>query len=288
MKLGVHVVRFNWPGGSESIGPVLGRVGRAVEEAGVAHLSLMDHYFQMEAMFPAEEPMLEGYAGLSFLAAHTSTVRLGLLVTGVTYRHPGLLAKVVATLDVLSGGRAELGIGAAWYDREHRGLGVPFPSVSERFERLEETLRICRQMWSDDNGPFDGKHHQLAETMCVPAPISAPLPILIGGTGEKKTLRMVAQYADSCNIFGQSQEFVAHKLEVLRGHCATLGRDPSEIANTILYGGSYERDAFLQEMRGYAAIGVDTVIVIPPGGELPDEWVERVCAPLVAPLAELG
>ena len=287
MQLGVHVVQFNWPGGPESMGPTLGRVGRAVEEAGVAHLSLMDHYFQMEAMFPADEPMLEGYSGLSFLAAHTSTVRLGLLVTGVSYRHPGLLAKIVATLDVLSGGRAELGIGAAWYEREHRGLGVPFPQVSERFERLEETLRICRQMWSDDNGPFDGVYYRLAETLCVPAPISSPLPILIGGTGEKKTLRMVAQYAGACNIFAQSQEFVAHKLDVLRGHCDALGRDPSEITRTILYRGPLDHDAFLGEMKGYAAMGVDTVILVPPGGEAPDEWVERVCAPLVAPVAEL-
>lgn len=288
MELGVHIVQFTWPGGPPSIGEVLGRAGRAVEEAGVAHLSLMDHYFQMEAMFPAEEPMLEGYSGLSFLAAHTSTVRLGLLVTGVTYRHPGLLAKIVATLDVLSGGRAELGIGAAWYDREHRGLGVPFPSTGERFERLEETLRICRQMWSEDNGPFDGKHYQLAETMCVPAPLSRPLPILIGGTGEKKTLRMVAQYANSCNIFGQSPDFVAHKLDVLRGHCETLGRDYDEITKTILYRGPMERDAFLADMKPYAAMGVDTVIVVPPGDQLPDAWIEQVCAPLVGPMATMG
>ena len=162
----------------------------------------MDHWFQMEQMAPATDPMLEGYTSLGFVAGHTETMTLGLLVTGVTYRHPGLLAKIVATLDVLSGGRAQLGIGAAWYEREHRGLGVPYPPVAERFERLEETLQICRQMWSDDDGPFEGRHYQLAETICSPRPISQPHPpILIGGSGERKTLRLVARYADACNLF---------------------------------------------------------------------------------------
>ena len=288
MKLGVHFVQFTWPGGPQAIGPVLGRAARVADEAGVVHLSLMDHYFQMERLFPAEEPLLEGYAGVSFLAAHTSRARLGLLVTGVTYRHPGLLAKIVATLDVLSGGRAELGIGAAWYEREHAGLGVPFPPVAERFERLEETLRICRQMWSPDNGGFDGKHYQLAETLCVPQPISEPVPVLIGGTGERKTLRLVAQYADACNIFGQSVEFVEQKLAVLRRHCDELGRDYGEVEKTILYRGDTAVDAFLAQMRDYAAIGVGRVVLVPPGGEPPDAWIEKTCAPLVAPLAELG
>ena len=151
--------------------------------------------------------MLEGYTSLGFLAGQTSTMTLGLLVTGVTYRHPGLLAKIVTTLDVLSGGRAQLGIGAAWYEREHRGLGVPFPPVAERFERLEETLQICLQMWSDDDGPYEGRHYQLAETICSPRPISSPRPrILIGGSGERKTLRLVARYADACNLFAISPD----------------------------------------------------------------------------------
>jgi F420-dependent oxidoreductase-like protein len=289
--VGVHVVRFNWPGGPESIGPVLGRAGRVADEAGIARLSLMDHYFQMDELFPVDEPMLEGYTGLGFLAAHTSRIRLGLLVTGVTYRHPGLLAKIIATLDVLSGGRAELGIGAAWYEREHRGLGVPFPPVSERFERLDEALRICRQMWSGDGGPFDGEHYRLAETLCVPAPLNRRVPILIGGTGERKTLRLVATHADACNIFGQSPDFVAGKLDVLRAHCDDVGRDHTEIAKTILYRGSIGDqgdDALLRELEAYAGVGVDTVIFVPPGGERADEWIERRCAPLVAPLAELG
>jgi F420-dependent oxidoreductase-like protein len=190
----------------------------------------MDHWFQMEQMAPATDPMLEGYTGLGFLAGQTRRVELGLLVTGVTYRHPGLLAKTVTTLDVLSGGRAMLGIGAAWYEREHRALGVPFPPVAERFQRLEETLQVCRQMWSDDDGPYTGTHYQLAETLCVPQPVRRPHPrILIGGSGEKKTLRLVAQYADACNLFDTGADGVRHKLEVLERHCADVGRDPAEI-----------------------------------------------------------
>ncbi|SBW19349.1 putative F420-dependent oxidoreductase [Candidatus Protofrankia californiensis] len=259
----------------------------------MARLSVMDHYFQMEAMFPADEPMLEGYTTLGFLAAHTSRLRLGLLVTGVTYRHPGLLAKIISTLDVLSGGRAELGIGAAWYDREHRGLGVPFPPVAERFERLEEALRICRQMWSEDNGPFTGRHYQLAETLCVPAPISRPrIPILIGGSGEKKTLRLVATYGDACNLFAPSVDVVAHKLDVLRAHCDAVGRDYAEITKTIIYNGDAlargDTSAFLADAEQYARIGVDTVIVVPPGGEAVDAWVERICIPVVKDLAGLA
>src|SRR4051794_37803493 len=235
MRLGVHVIQFKVTDGTAGIGPELARVGQAVEAAGVSHLSVMDHYFQMDRMFPATDPMLEGYTTLGYLAAHTATVRLGLLVTGVTYRHPGLLAKIVSTVDVLSGGRAELGIGAAWYDREHRGLGVPFPSVSERFERLEEAIQICLQMWSPDNGRFDGRHYQLEATLCSPMPVSQPRPrIMIGGSGERKTLRLVAQYADACNLFGGPTE-VAQKIDVLRKHCDEIGRDPNEIEVTAMY-----------------------------------------------------
>src|SRR3954471_21273909 len=166
MDLGVHVVSFDFPGGPASIAPTLARFGEAAEQAGVSNLSLMDHYLQLEYMGDVESPMLEGYTSLGFLAAHTRSAELQLLVTGVTYRQPGLLAKMVPTLDVLSGGRAVLGLGAAWYEREHKGLGVPFPPVAERFERLEETLQICLQMWSDNDGPYEGKYYQLAETIC--------------------------------------------------------------------------------------------------------------------------
>jgi F420-dependent oxidoreductase-like protein len=288
MDLGIHVVRFDWQSQPASIAPTLARAARAAEAAGAVHLTVMDHYFQMDQMAPATDPMLEGYTTLGFLAAQTSTVRLGLLVTGVSYRHPGLLAKIVTTLDVLSGGRGELGIGAAWYEREHRGLGVPYPSTTERFERLEETLRICLQMWSDDDGPFEGTYYQLAETICVPRPISTPRPpILIGGTGEKKTLRLVAQYADACNIFASSVDFVGQKLGVLRGHCADVGRAYSDIRKTIMAQiDPADADAFLKEMEGYAALGVHEVIVMPPPGE-PDVWIERTLGPIAARLADI-
>ena len=292
MQLGIHIVAFDYPGGAESIAPTLARASQVAEAIGASHLSVMDHWFQMDQMAPAEDPMLEGYTTLGFLAAKTSTIPLGLLVTGVTYRHPGLLAKIVTTLDVLSGGRAQLGIGAAWYEREHRGLGVPYPSVSERFERLEETLQICLQMWdADDNGSFDGRHYQLAETLCSPQPISRPCPrILLGGSGERKTLRLVARYADACNIFASSPDEVAHKLDVLRGHCDDLGRDPASVRKTILYVqptlATGDIDGFLTDMAAYAAIGIEEVIVMPTSGQ-PDHWIEDIGGKVVPRLAEL-
>jgi len=287
MRLGVHVIQFTVTEGTAGIAPELARVGQAVEAAGVSHLSVMDHYFQMERILPATDPMLEGYTTLGFLAAHTATTRLGLLVTGVTYRHPGLLAKIVSTVDVLSGGRAELGIGAAWYDREHRGLGVPYPPVAERFERLEETLRICQQMWDpDNNGAFEGKHYCLEETLCSPLPLSKP-PILIGGGGEKKTLRLVAQYADACNLFASSPDDVAHKLDVLRGHCDTVGRDYDTIEKTVLAGGQIaDADTFVKDMAAYAKLGVGTAIVVPPG-DAPAKWIDDMGAPIATKLADL-
>src|SRR6059058_1389265 len=229
MDLDLHVWRFDWAGGPAGIGQGVADLAGRAEAIGVRTMSFMDHFFQMDQRAPAADPMLECYTALGFVAGRTERLRLRLLVTGVTYRHPGLLAKIVTTLDVVSSGRAELGIGAAWYEREHRGLGVPFPPTSERFERLEEAIQICLQMWSDNNGPYQGRHYQLAETLCSPMPVSAPRPrILIGGGGERKTLRLVAQYADACNIIGGPEE-VAHKLTVLRRHCEDLGRDPAEI-----------------------------------------------------------
>src|SRR3954471_11693307 len=235
MNLDIHVSRFDWAGGPSGIGAGVGNLAQRAEAIGVRTLSFMDHWFQMDWMAPAEDPMLEGYTALGFVAGRTQRLRLRLLVTGVTYRYPGLLAKTVTTLDVVSGGRAELGIGAAWYEREHKGLGVPFPTTKERFERLEETLQICLQMWSDDNGPYHGRHYTLEETLCSPQPVSRPRPrILIGGSGERKTLRMVAQYADACNIFGDAT-VIEHKLGVLRRHCDAVGRDPNEIEVTAMY-----------------------------------------------------
>ncbi len=291
MELGIHVVAFDYPGGPAAIASTLARVGAVTEAVGATHLSVMDHWFQMDQMAPAEQPMLEGYTTLGYLAAHTTSTKLGLLVTGVTYRRPGLLAKIVATLDVLSGGRAQLGIGAAWYEREHRGLGVPFPPVAERFERLEETLQICAQMWDpNNNGPYDGRHYQLAETLCSPAPLSPP-PVMIGGTGERKTLRLVARYGDACNLFASSPADVAHKLDVLANHCEDVGRDPAAVAKTILYVGgalaSGDVDGFLADMDEYGRLGVEQVIVMPTSNQ-PDRWIEEIGGRIGPRLAEIG
>jgi F420-dependent oxidoreductase-like protein len=235
MDLGVHVASFTWPDSPAGTATKLAEVASIVDEGGFASLSVMDHFFQMDAFFTAEEPMLEGYTTLGFLAGLTQNVQLRLLVTGVTYRYPGLLAKNVTTVDVLSQGRGELGIGAAWYEREHAGLGVPYPPIAERFERLEETLQICLQMWSDDTGPYDGKHYQLAETLNDPQPISRPHPpIMIGGSGPKKTLRLVAKYADACNLFGQTPDDITQLLGVLRQHCENEGTDYDRIRKTML------------------------------------------------------
>jgi F420-dependent oxidoreductase-like protein len=246
----------------------------------------------MEHFATSYDPMMEGYTSLGFLAGQTRRVRLGLLVTGVTYRRPGLLAKTVTTLDVLSSGRVQLGIGAAWYEREHKALGVPFPPIAERFERLEETLQICRQMWSDDDGPFDGTHYQLAETICRPRPIQRPRPpILVGGSGERKTLRLVAKYADACNLIAADPDVVAHKLNVLAEHCRTEGRDPAEIQRTILARGASDPvgapDDFLASMEGYARLGIDLVEVVPIGPD-PAGWVSDVCEKILPRLAEIG
>jgi F420-dependent oxidoreductase-like protein len=270
MRLGLHLVDFTLPDGPSAIAGTLADLGRACDEAGVDTLTLMDHWFQLEFLGDVTEPMLEGYTTLGFLAAHTSRVNLQLLMTGVTYRHPGLLAKIVSTLDVLSGGRAALGIGAAWYEREHLGLGVPFPPLAERFERLEETLQIAQQMWNPDNGPFHGKHFDLAETICSPQPL-ARIPIMVGGGGEKKTLRLVAKYADACNVFaggGAGAEQVAHKLAVLRDWCEREGREYDDIRRTVLWNAPVGPDAaggaaFVEEMRALADLGVQDVHVMP-------------------------
>jgi len=287
MKTGLHIVTWNWAGGATSIGPTLAAIGEAAEAAGLSDMSVMDHWFQMEALAPATEPMMEGYTTLGFLAAHTETIRLGLLVTGVTYRYPALLAKTVATLDVLSGGRAQLGIGAAWYEREHEGLGVPFPPTAERFELLEEALLVCFRMWSDADGPFATKHFTLAETICNPRPISSPRPpVLIGGSGERKTLRLVAKYADACNLFTSTPDEIAHKLDVLRAHCDTEGRDYDAITKTMLSRSDpADVDALVDEMRGYAKLGIDTVIFVPRGD--PVAYTRRLGGGVAERLADL-
>jgi len=282
MRLGVHYANFTHPDWEHRLAERLTETARVADQGGVAQLTVMDHWFQMEALGGPAEPMLEGYTTLGYLAAVTQRLRLSLLVTGVTYRHPGLLAKTVTTLDVLSGGRAMLGIGAAWYEREHEGLGVPFPSTGERFERLEETLQIVRQMWAGDATPYVGRHFRLAEPVNVPPPVQAPPPILIGGSGERKTLRLVAQYADACNLFGGSPEEVRHKLDVLRGHCEDAGRDPDEIEKTMIVRGdpTEDVDGFLAEMAPYAALGISMITLSPPTDD-PVAWTSDMCERVV-------
>jgi len=264
MELALHFMNFTLPGGSKAIGPTLAATAQAAEEAGCSTFTMMDHWFQMEQFATAQDPMLEGYTSLGFVAGRTKRMTLSLMVTGVTYRHPGLLAKIVTTLDVLSEGRAMLGLGAAWYEREHLALGVPYPPIAERFERLEETLQICNQMWSDNDGPYDGKHYHLAETLCHPQPIQQPRPkILIGGGGERKTLKLVARYADACNLFAMGTDMVQRKLDILAQHCEDEGRDTAAIKKTMNYAGdpNADVDAFLAEMEQYAKLGIEMVDV---------------------------
>ena len=242
MKIGLQIPNFTWPNGPIGIASQLADIARTADDAGFASLWVMDHFFQIgsadraRGLGPAEDEMLESYSTLAYLASLTNKVKLGTLVTGVIYRYPGILVKTVTTLDVISGGRAYLGIGAAWNEREALGLGMPFPPIAERFKRLEEALQIAKQMWSDENGPYHGKYYQLAETLNHPQAFSKPHPpILIGGSGEKKTLRLVAQYANACNLFaGMGTDSVRAKLEVLKRHCDTVGRDYTEIEKTTL------------------------------------------------------
>jgi F420-dependent oxidoreductase-like protein len=290
MQVGVHYMNFALPGGSEAIAPTLAATARAAEDAGFARLTVMDHFFQMEHFSTAHDPMLEGYTALGFVAGKTQRMSLGLLVTGVTYRHPGLLAKIAATLDVLSQGRAILGLGAAWYEREHVALGVPFPPMRERFERLEEALQICLQMWSDDDGPYEGRHYQLAETICVPKPIQQPRPpILIGGGGERKTLRLVAQYADACNLVSDDLDVLKHKFEVLDRHCEEVGRDPATIERTVQSRRDPvgDPDGFVAHMEQLADLGVDLVGLAARAPD-PVGFVEQVGDKVVPRLADLG
>lgn len=232
MELGLHVADFTWSDGAARLGPALAEHVRSAEDAGIQRITVMDHFWQIRGVGPVDHEMLEAYAALGFIAAHTTRARLHTLVTGVTYREPALLAKQVSTLNVLSGGRVGLGIGAAWNDEESAGLGFAFPPTAERFERLEETLRICLQMWSDSDEGFEGKHYRLGRTLNVPQVLAKPY-LMIGGGGEKKTLRLVAQYADACNLAGPA-DVLAHKTEVLKRHCDTVGRDYDTIEKTAM------------------------------------------------------
>ncbi|HZZ95636.1 MAG TPA: LLM class F420-dependent oxidoreductase [Jatrophihabitantaceae bacterium] len=260
MELGLHVSDFTWPGGSQTMARDLRDVAVKAEEVGFAKLSVMDHVWQISVMGPPEHDMLEAYTALGYLAACTSRIQLLAWVTAVVYREPGLLAKEVTTLDVLSSGRAWLGIGAAWNDEESAGLGLPFPPTAERFERLEEALQICLQMWSGDESAYEGKHYKLGRTLNVPQSLQRPHPpILIGGGGEKKTLRLVAQYADACNLFAGPE--LERKLDILQQHCADVGRNYDDIEKTVMMpldpGPEGENvDAILTQLRALAELGV--------------------------------
>ena len=295
MQLGFHVASLSWEQEPAAMGSTLAQVAAAAEEVGASALSVMDHFFQLPGLGGPDQPMMEGYTTPGYIAGVTTTIHLHLLVGGVTYRHPGLLPKTVTTLDIVSGGRAGFGIGAAWFDREHHALGVPFPSTSERFERLEETLQIALQTWSDHDGRYEGKHYQLAETIEVPGPVQQPHPpIMVGGGGEKKTLRLVARYADACNLATgpgarSGPPEIAHKLRVLAGHCETEGTDYGRIEKTIMYLGGpaateEARAAFVEEMRAYADLGIDRVMVIPLGTD-PAGYIRRF-EPVATGLAE--
>ena len=267
MKIGLTIPDFSWPGGPTKLGSTMAQIARTADQAGFESIWVMDHFWQIRGNGPPEHDMLEGYSALAFMAALTSRARLGTMVTGAVYRYPGVLAKTVTTLDVLSGGRAWLGIGAAWNEAESRGLGIPFPPIAERFERLEETLQICLTMWEGKRGsekPFPGKHYQLARPLNVPQSLSRPHPpILIGGGGERKTLRMVAQYADACNLFPSPE--LPHKLDVLRDHCKALGRNYDEIEKTAMFGfdvgeGGEKVGQVIGGLRWLASMGIQTVI----------------------------
>ena len=288
MQIGLQIPDFTNPGGPAQLGADLARIARTAEEAGFQYLAVMDHFFQIGVIGPPERDMLEAYTTLGFLAAHTTRIELITVMTGVVYRHPGILAKTVTTLDVLSGGRAWLGIGAAWNEEESRGLGVPFPPVATRFEQLEETLRICHQMWRGDESPHEGRHYQLARPLNSPQALRRPHPpIMIGGGGEKKTLRLVAKYADACNLFATPD--VEHKLAVLREHCEREGRDYDEIRKTAYYvpdvGANGERvDTVLADLRRLADLGFTATIGAVPGvyDGTPLDIIGREIIPVIA------
>ncbi len=270
MKIGLQIISFKWPGSPENLGQKLAEIARTADESGFDSIWVMDHFFQMDmaqmGLFP-QDPMLESYTALSYMAAVTKRARLGAMVTSVAYRHPGHLIKTVSTLDVLSGGRANLGIGAAWYEREAAGLGLPFPPLKERFERLEETLQIVRQIWSGEVKPYQGQHYHMVEPINNPMPLTKPHPpILIGGTGEQKTLRLVAQYGDACNLFAFiGNEELARKLDVLKRHCEKIGRPYDEIERTALGqvhlgSGGMSVSQLIDTCRSLANIGIQQFI----------------------------
>jgi F420-dependent oxidoreductase-like protein len=287
MRLGLQIPDFTFPGGAPRLGADLAAIARDADQAGFEYLAVMDHFFQIHAIGPAENDMLEAYTTLGFLAAHTERVKLLTVMTGAHYRYPGVLAKAVTTLDVLSGGRAVLGIGAGWNEEESRGLGIPFPPVAERFELLEETLQLCLRMWAGDDSPYDGKHVHAERPLNVPQALSRPHPpIMIGGGGEKKTLRLVATYADACNLFDGPD--LERKLDILREHCANENRPYDEITKTVyatldIGPAGDRRDELAGTLERLAGLGVDVTIGSIPG--VPDPGLIEVFAQDVIPAA---
>lgn len=308
MRLGLQVNNFNWAGGPATLGADLANIARRAEAAGFDSFWVMDHFFQLGEVRAGvtDQNMLEAYTTLGFIAGVTSKLKLGTMVTGVTYRHPGVLVKEVTTLDVLSGGRAYLGIGAAWFEEEHHSLGVEFPSTKERFELLEEALQIAHQMWQDEGNfdtakPYDGQHYHLKRTLNVPQSLQRPHPpILIGGTGEKKTLRMVAQYGNACNLFWRlGPDALQQKLKVLREHCETLGRPYTDIEKTSLdrvqitkdgANGTMSLQQALDYFKAQADMGFDAALISMPNVAAPDafEIFATDIAPAVAKMAVAG
>lgn len=292
MKLGLHLSNFTYGVPVSALGAKIAEIAASADAAGFDRLSVMDHYFQIPVVGPAENEMFEAYSVLGYIAAKTARLKLGVLATGVTYRNPGFLAKQVTGLDVLSGGRAWLGIGAAWFEREHFGLGFAFPPLRQRFEMLEEAIQVCQQMWSDDNGPYVGKHFQLEETLCSPRPVQQPRPpILIGGSGEKKTLRLVARYADACNVRGTDPESTERLLGILDEHCAREGRDPATIEKTIVTrfdpGANGERAGQeVERLARFAEIGVQAALGSLIGVQHPGT-IEAMATKVIPALAKL-
>ncbi len=290
MKIGLQIPSFSWPGGTPIIAQRLGEIARTADQTGFASLWVMDHFFQIRGVGQPEEPMLESYSALAFIAAHTQRARLGTMVTGVIYRNPGLLIKQVTTLDVLSGGRAYLGIGAAWNEEESRGLGFAFPPLKERFERLEEALQIAYQMWSGKEAAYNGKYYQLERPLNSPQPLFKPHPpILIGGGGETKTLKLVAKYANACNLFGRmGKDVLSHKLDILKMHCEKVGRNEAEIEKTVLdtvqlAPGSMTTKDMIDRCQEYSQLGIQHMIVnMPNVAEIkPIELIGKEVIPVV-------
>ena len=289
MKVGLQIPSFTWPGGNAEIGATLGRIVETADAAGFDSLWVMDHFFQIRGVGPVTDPMLEGWTTLGYMAAHSRQATLGLMVGGVHYRQAGLWAKAATTLDVLSGGRGVLGIGAAWNEEESHGLGFPMPPLGVRFEMLEETLQICRQMWDGEAGTgaaFDGRHYQAERLLNSPQSVSRPHPrILIGGGGEQKTLRLVARYADACNIFGGPEQ-LRHKFAVLRQRCEEEGRPFEEIERSNLQSVNLGRESTSEVVARFgelARVGVQHVIF-----NLADVWditkLERLAADVLPKL----